>query len=221
MTKEQEALSVLMDGELSPRRAAAVVDRLCGDPELAEAWVRMHRVRQLLDTGSSPVDVRAAVAMRLAQVDKPEAVAGLRGWLAGHLARLVDGGASLLRPAPVLALAGLVVVSVVALWPGEAPQQPAPRVAQSTTQDGPPQIDAPTNGELAAIGDGNPGQQEFARATVGNSQRNLVVPEPENQPYRIPPGKYEEYLARHEMAAAAGPIPRVIIRHARVVDFAQ
>lgn len=59
---QHQALSQLMDGELDPDQAEAVLDALCRDDALAAQWHRMHRLRGLLRGEADPgFDISAAV----------------------------------------------------------------------------------------------------------------------------------------------------------------
>lgn len=68
MTEPQhQALSDLMDGELDPDQAEAVLDALCRDDALAAEWHRMHRIRGLMRGETDPgFDISAAVRRVLA-----------------------------------------------------------------------------------------------------------------------------------------------------------
>jgi len=64
---QHQALSQLMDGDLDPDQAEAVLDALCRDDALAAEWHRMHRLRGLMRGEADPgFDVSAAVRQALA-----------------------------------------------------------------------------------------------------------------------------------------------------------
>lgn len=91
---QHQELSDLMDGELDPDQADAVLDALCRDDALAAQWRRMHRIRGLLRDGADPTfDISTAVR---------EAIAGEATYLlpaiaparpARHWPRYAVGGA--------------------------------------------------------------------------------------------------------------------------------
>lgn len=121
---QYEALSALMDGELDPDQADAVLDALCRDDALAAEWRRMHQIRGLLRDGAEQTfDISAAV--REAIADDPNyllpAIAPARATT--HWLRYAVGGAL---------AASVALATVIGLRQWQAPGATGQLAAQTS-----------------------------------------------------------------------------------------
>lgn len=103
LTRDDEPVSALVDGELDARGAAFVIRRVAGDDELRRRWQRFHVVRACL---RSEFSGSGDLVSRVREVLENEAAPVARSGAGGRLLRLAGGGAI---------AAGVAMMAVVGL----------------------------------------------------------------------------------------------------------
>jgi len=177
-----EALSCLMDGELSAEQSRALLGSLCERAELRTEWVAFHAVGDALRSHEVAAAHSTAFCARVAEavareptVLAPRALAPARS----PLRRLLAPGLAVAASAAVI---GFVAVPLL-----RAPPTPAPQVAATA-----PPAEAPATALAAAALPADDAAARRAAATVANVRA------------------MQAYLAAHRELASGAALPRAM-----------
>lgn len=177
---ECERLSCLMDGELPPAEARALLDAVCGDGELRREWLAFHVVSDALRSHEVAAGYSASFCARVSQAVAAEpailAPRALATPAATPLRRYFVPGVAV---AASVAVIGFVAVPLLRTAPA-----PAPQIAVTTLPAAPA---AP-----AALAAAMPADEGARRAsnTVANARA------------------MQAYLAAHRELASGAAMPR-------------
>lgn len=107
MSKHEEQISSLMDGELSGKDMLRVLDWMNGNPEAQETWARYHLTRHMLREEQYPTTFDAGFAARVGRSIETESL-----WLLPPPRKRLFRDTPAMRWAVAASLAALAVLAI-------------------------------------------------------------------------------------------------------------